>query len=128
MTAVEEEEVTLIDSLHIQIHAQSKLTASRSQGLNISWRPSSTSNIFPGRSLLLLSHLCIRFTHTAPKPSYFFCLADVGSLSHTHHPYTVTMYSIYILYIYIHIYSMYIYIYSFFSLGLSFINFHPVCA
>lgn len=125
MTAVEEEEVTLIDSLHIQIHAQSKLTASRSQGLNISWRPSSTSNIFPGRSLLLLSHLCIRFTHTAPKPSYFFCLADVGSLSHTHHPYTVTMY---IHTVYIYIYTVCIYIYSFFSLGLSLINFHPVRA
>lgn len=55
--------------------------ASRSQGLSISWQPSSKLNILPGRLFLLLSHLSLHFRHTAPKPCYFFDSADRGSFS-----------------------------------------------
>lgn len=50
--------------------------ASRSQGLSISWQPSSKLNILPGRLFLLLSHLSLHFRYTAPKPCYFFGSAD----------------------------------------------------
>lgn len=132
VTAAEIEEVVLFHSPHIQIHAQSKSTTSLSQGLNFSWRPSSTSNILPGCSLLFLCHLCISFhthcTKTLPLP-----FSRRSRLSpHAHHLYTVNMMR-HAINVYIHIQHWNVLKSAFtirreLDLDLSLVDFHPVSA